>query len=82
MTSRAPVLGDDARALWRWRIHPLPVPRGWIDWAEHLSIFAAYARRYRGCQTAARIAGRGGFHYREIETYTGAAPTTWRPRDE
>lgn len=75
---QAPVQGD----LWRRaRVHPALPPDGWIDWAEHLAVFEFYAARYGREQSAERIAERGGFGYREIELFTGAAPKTWRPRE-
>jgi hypothetical protein len=52
---------------------------GTITWAEHLSVWTAYAAKYDERQSAERIAERGGFGYDEIIYLTGKPPTSWEP---
>ncbi len=54
---------------------------GSIAWVEHEEVWRAYAKKWGSRQSAARIAERGGFGYREIVSLTGAAPKTWQPVD-
>lgn len=70
---RAPVQGNDR------------IPRGapgrepgTVEWAEHVEAWEDYARRYGLSQSAERIAERQGFCYRELTTFLGHEPRTWR----
>lgn len=72
---RAPVQGNLRIA----RGEPGHVP-GTIAWGEHEEAWRAYNAKYRGDQSAERIAERQGFDYRELTEFLGHSPTTWRPR--
>lgn len=70
---RAPVQGN-------YRL-PRGVPGaapGTVEWAEHVEAWEAYAKRYGRDQSAERIAERTGFGYRELTTFLGHEPRTWR----
>jgi len=49
-----------------------------VEWAEHVEAWEAYAKRYGRDQSAERIAERTGFGYRELTTFLGHEPRTWR----
>lgn len=51
---------------------------GTVAWAEHLEAYEEYAAQFGTNQSAERLAARGGFGYREITTFLGHEPTTWR----
>lgn len=72
---RAPVQGD--RDLPKGADGREP---GTIAWSEHEEVWRVYNKRFRGDQSAERIANRGGFYYVEIVNLLGHAPKTWQPR--
>lgn len=51
---------------------------GTVAWSEHMEAYEAYAAKYGTGQSAARLAERGGFGYREIADLLGHEPTTWK----
>jgi len=69
LPERAPVQGE-------FRVKP----PGTIAWWEHVQAWEAYAQKWGNDQSAARIAERHGFGYRELVKLLGHEPTTWRPR--
>jgi len=76
---RAPVQSDrfegppETRHL---RVHPA----GTVAWYEHETAWIAYNKKYRGNQSAERIAERGGFGYIELTDFLGYEPKTWLPK--
>lgn len=52
-------------------------PPGTITWAEHLKAYEGYFARFGACQTAERLAERGGFSYCELVEFLGDDPKTW-----
>ncbi len=63
--TRAPVQAD------RWH------RAGTVGWCEHSAAWTAYNAKYRGDQSAERIAERGGFSFLEIESLLGHEPLTF-----
>lgn len=75
---RVPMQGDGPHWIAR---PPLPThPPGTVLWSEHLLIYEAYVAKWGRCQTAERLAERGGFSYFEATELLGRKPESWRPR--
>lgn len=56
-------------------------PPGTMTWSEHCEVWEAYAKTLPGgCQSAERIADRGGFGKAEAEKLIGRPLRTWEPR--
>ena len=74
---RAPVQGDMG---WQFGRKPGLHAPGTIAWAEHLTAWTVYARKYGNDQSAERLAERGGFGYDELVDLLGHEPKTWEHR--
>jgi hypothetical protein len=72
-TRRAPVQSE-------WHKCRMVRPSGTVSWPEHQQAWQEYNKRWRGHQSAERIAERGGFGYAEITSLLGREPTTWQER--
>ena len=53
-------------------------PAGSIAWEEHVRAHEAYRAKYGACQSAERIAERGGFGHEELLLFLGHEPETFR----